>query len=888
MRAILLGLVLAACGGATDEPGSDCGGALAAWTSVEDGELVARCGALEVYVRPLAGGVVQVRYGAARRRSWAVVGAPADDPDAQLGGAGVCTSAMTVRVDAACRVRATLADGTVVADDVTPFANGRLERAANADRVYGLGERTGGLDRRGRAWTFWNTDAYDPAFGGWAPGQDPLYQSIPLEVHFARGAAFGVFTDETRRMTIDLSDPARDVIDAPGAPGLAQYLIAGPRMPDVLERYTALTGRPAQPPRWALGFHQSRWGYANAAELDAIVSRFQSEGLPLAAIWLDIQHLRGFRSFTVDDAAFPPQTFAQLAARGVKVVAIEDPGIKIDPGYDVYDSGVAGDHFVRDGAGNIVAATAWPGASAFPDMSRAATRAWWGEQVARTADRGIHGIWLDVNEPTTFPEGGAGTTLPDELPVDGDGEPATMAELHNAYALFEARATYDALAARTPGEPPFVLSRAGYAGIQRYAAVWTGDTPSTWEGLEQTLPMLLGLGLSGVPFVGSDIGGYSGNATRELFARWLALGSISPFARAHVTQGVPGQEPYAFGPEVTAISRFRLGDRYRLMPYLYSLAADAARTGAPPLRPLVWEFPDDAATETVADEAMLGPSILVAPVLTPSTTSRAVYLPAGRWYELHSDAIHDGPATLTASLSLAALPLYVRAGAILPTDPGDGTLAIELYPGPAPSHFTLSDETTTTEIALTPLSDGARVTLSQPLTRPLALHVHRVDHGLLSVDGASSSSHDPTTLIATATVAASSPVDVRFHFDPTIADPLPLAPVTFEVHVPSSTPSTDQIHVATSATGWQFTQLPRIAPNLARGTLLLPRGEWFEYKFTRGSWETVEKLADGSESPNRYRFGAPESQSDTVARWNGDGLKFDKLLRATSRDDSPQ
>jgi alpha-glucosidase len=202
--------------------------------------------------------------------------------------------------------------------------------------------------------------------------------------------------------------------------------------------------------------------------------------------------------------------FGRLRAQGFKVIAIEDPGIKVDPSWNVYQSGLSDGHFLKRSDGALYEGIAWPGASAFPDFSRAETRAWWGGLVDDTADRGIDGIWLDVNEPTTFPEGGGGTTIPDDVPVHGDGDPTTMAQLHNVYALLQAKATYEALAAR--GDRPFVLSRAGYAGIQRYAAVWTGDTPSTWSGLHQTLPMLLGLGLSGVPIVGSDIGGYSGHA----------------------------------------------------------------------------------------------------------------------------------------------------------------------------------------------------------------------------------------------------------------------------------------------------------------------------------------------------------------------------------------
>ncbi len=815
------------------------------------------------------------------RASFAVVAPLADDPDAAFGGdadgATACTAAMRVRIDDACRVRVTSTDGTVLVDDAEPFAvdsdAATLSRVARADRVYGLGERTGGLDRRGHAWTFWNTDAYDPAFGGWAPGQDPLYQSIPFEIRMQEGVAHGVFTDETRRMTFDLgaADPARDTIVATGARTLTQYVIAGPRMADVVERYTSLTGRPALPPRWALGFHQSRWGYTNGAELEAIAQRFRTERIPADALWLDIQHLDGLRTFTIDPA-FPASTFTRLADLGFHTVAIADPGIKVDPGYEVYDSGIAGDHFLRAPDGDVYQGTAWPGASAFPDFSRPATRTWWGEHVTALTARGVSGIWLDVNEPTTFPEGGSGTTIPDEVPADGDGAPTTMAALHNAYGLLEARATFEAL--DTPGaERPFVLSRAGYAGIQRYAAVWTGDTPSTWDGLAQTLPMLLGLGVSGVPIVGSDIGGYSGNATAELYARWLALGTISPFCRAHVTQGVPGQEPWMFGDEVTQAARDLIGDRYRLMPYLYSLADEATRTGAPILRPLVWEFPDDPAVADLGDEAMLGPFVLAAPVLDEGAITRSVYLPAGRWYELHSGAIYDGPTTITASLAVSALPLYVREGAILPSWPdGDpsGPLVFDVYPATTPTTFTLyEDPGTRTRLELAGRADGADLTITHDGPAPartLTVRVHRVDGTVTSVTGATEFHVDPDARALIATLPDAS-TTLGFDYDPTITEPRPPVAVTFEIHVPTSTPQTSPVTVASSATGWTHEPLTWISPGLARGQVVVPRGEWFAYKITRGGWETVEKQADCSEHPNRTRFGAAGTQTITVATW---------------------
>lgn len=867
--------------------------ALPEFATVESDTLIARCADRQVHVRPLDSGVVQLRYAIADEPtpgSWAV-GAVARDPAATFAGEGdqaaAITAAMTILVDATCRVTVRRADGSAVLADAEPFAAGpelRLVRLAGADRVYGLGERTGGLDKRGRAWTFWNTDAYDPALGGWQPDQDPLYQSIPFEIRFAGGAAFGIFTDETRRMVFDLgaSDPARDTIAATGARTLTQYLIAGPRMPDVVERYTRLTGRPAMPPRWALGFHQSRWGYPDGATVEAVAARFRSEGIPADTLWLDIQHMRGFRSFTIDESRFPLAMLDRLRAQGFRTIAIADPGIKVDPGWDVFDSGLAGDHFLRLPDGELFQGTAWPGASAFPDFSRPATRDWWRAQVATLSDRGIAGIWLDVNEPTTFPEGGGGTTVPDELAVDGDGAPTTMAALHNAYALFQSRATFDALAAT--GTRPFVLSRAGYAGIQRHAAVWTGDTPSTWDGLAQTLPMLLGLGVSGVPLVGSDIGGYSGHATAELYARWLALGSISPFARAHVTNDVPGQEPWMFGPEITQLAREQLGERYRLLPYLYSLADEAARTGAPMLRPLVWEFPDDPSVADLGDQAMLGPWILVAPVVEPGATSRRVYLPAGRWYELHSSAIVDGPTTIDVPLSIAALPMFVREGAIIPRWPTATTsapdpstpLELNVYPSARATSFTLyeddgerSEAAARTTLSLAALADGARLAWTREGATPsrtVTVRVHRVDGEVHGVDAAPAT-YDDNARVLTATVTDAPARELRFRYDPAIADASPPVTITFEVRVPDGTPTTSPIHVATSANGWTHAPLAWVGPNVARGTLVVPRGAWLDYKITRGTWDSVEKLAGCGEAPNRHRIGAAGTRVDTVGAW---------------------
>jgi len=675
-----------------DLPAAACSALpLPSWASLVGATLTARCARVELHVTALDDGALRLRYAAPAApapRSFAVVDAAAAravTAGATATGAALCGDGITALIEAdTCRVRVLDGAGRTLLDDgAAPgwsrAADGsvRVERATpSGERFYGFGERNGPLERRGRAMVFYNTDAYDPMYGGVAPTADPLYQSIPFFLAVREGAAYGVFTDNSRRVEVDLAarDPSRYAITAAGGE-LDQYVFAGPTMADALRRYTRLTGRAPTPPRWALGYHQCRWGYRDAARLEEVAAGFRTRSIPLDAVWLDIQHMDGFRTFTWSPSAFPDPAAmtARLLAAHVHTVVIADPGLKVDDAWEVYRDALSGAHLLRSRGGELVTGTVWPGRSAFPDFTRPATRRWWGDRVAGLARLGVAGAWLDVNEPTVFPETGGGS-VPDETPVDGDGTATTMAEAHNVYGMLESRATREGLLRAAPDRRPFVLTRAGYAGIQRYAAVWTGDAPSTWVSLRQQLPTLLNLGLSGVAFVGSDVGGYSGRATPELFARWAQLGAVSPFFRGHVTQGVPDQEPWAFGTEVEDIARAQINERMRRMPYLEALFAEAETTGAPVLRALTYEFPDDPAAARIDDEAMLGPWLLVAPVLTQGASSRRVHLPPGRWFEVDSGAAWEGPADIDVGVTLAALPTFVREGAIVPRGRCSSTL----------------------------------------------------------------------------------------------------------------------------------------------------------------------------------------------------------------------
>ena len=910
-----------------------CGGGtpLPAWATFDGATLTARCATTDLRATALDDGALRLRYlasGAAvpATRSWAVVDGTAARAASASGdgdGAVLCGDGITVRVAAStCRVTVTDGAGHVLVDDGADGgwseAGGGIDvqvRVVRAtpptERFYGLGERSGRLARRGTYDVFWGTDQYDSRYGGVAPGADPLYASIPVYVGVRDGTAYGVFTDVPRRLEVDAAarDPSHLTVAAAGTE-IDQYVFAGPRMADVLRRYGRLTGTAPTPPRWALGYHQCRWGYADAARVEEVATQFRNRAIPVDAIWLDIQHMDGFRTFTWDPAHFadPAAMTRSLAAMNVHTVVIADPGLKVDDAWSVYRDGVAGGHFLHDATGALWTGVVWPGRAAFPDFTRGATRAWWGGLVGGLAAVGVDGVWLDVNEPTLFPEGGGGT-LPGAIPVDGDGVAATLADAHNVYALEEARATREGLQRAHASQRPFVLTRAGYAGIQRYAAMWTGDAPSTWPSLRQQLPTMLNLGLSGMPFVGSDVGGYSGHATPELFARWVEVGSISPFFRGHVTQGVPDQEPWAFGTEVEDISRTQIDARMRRMPYLEALFAEAQATGAPVLRPLAFHF-DDAESADVDDEAMLGPWLLVAPVLDEGATTRRVHLPPGRWFEEQSGAIWDGPADLDLDVTLAALPTFVREGAIVPSGPvqqSAGTwarsgapLELDVYPVATETSFTVLDDLpdgavdtarsratlrtvrTASGMSLTAQVDGDGANLARSLT----VRVHRVDVRPTAAmrAGATVAALDDAAWRAgtapgwwwdandrTAHVRGLgwSDLPLSVTYDLAVAELRPSVDVTLDVTVPDGTSRAAPVYVATSANGWtQHALAWDAATGHAHGVVTVPRGQWFFYKYTRGGWDTVERYPDCSEASNRYGFGAANPvRADRVWTW---------------------
>ena len=625
-------------------------------------ELVAL--APDVFRLRLARGAAQGRAGTdIPRSSWPAVACETrKDHDA----ASVSTSAAALRVRRADGAISLLrADTPVLRSIGGPRTVGgaievSFELSAGA-RVYGCGERTGRLNKRGRQLAFWATDQRPDT-----PRDDPLYQAIPFWLVADGPSTVGLFLDHGGRSRLDLgaSRPDRWTASVRGA-AFDLYVFAGPDARVILDRYSQLTGRPFLPPRWALGYHQSRWGYDSADEVLRVARELRQRRIPCDAIHLDIDYMDRHQVFTWDTARFPdPRGLVrELRAQGLRLVPIVDPGVGARARDRTYREGVRGSYFCRNSSGRPYIGRVWPGAAAFPDFERAATRRWWSRHLARALlDLGIEGIWNDMNEPSNLARS---KTIPDAVLQGDPGHERRHRDVHNLYAIRMCAATYDALRQAHPDQRPFVLSRSGYAGIQRYAAVWLGDNSAWWDHLAASIPMALGMGLSGVPFVGADVGGFDDDVEPELFVRWMQVGALLPFFRNHCALKRRAQEPWAFGPEVEALVRDAIGLRYRLLPYLEQQFALAHETGMPIARPLWLDHPGDPATYELDDEFLFGPDLLVAPVLTPGARARAVYLPVGEWIDFHTRRAHRGESWILAEAPLGRIPLFVRGRAAL-------------------------------------------------------------------------------------------------------------------------------------------------------------------------------------------------------------------------------
>ena len=553
------------------------------------------------------------------------------------------------------------------------------------EHYFGLGDKTGPMDHRGMAFTMWNTDIF-----GWQESTDPLYKDIPFIFAFRNSASYGLFLDNTYRSSFDFGKERDDAYSFGSEGGeLDYYFIYGPEPKRVVEQFTELVGRTPLPPLFALGYQQCRYSYYPESQVREIASEFRKRKIPADVIYLDIDYQDQNRPFTVDPQRFPnfPGLAKDLRAEGFKLVTITDLHIAKVPGSKPYDEGVKGGYFVKNPDGSVYVGKVWPGDSVFPDFTRKEVRQWWGTLYADFLKDGVRGFWNDMNEPAVFRY--PSKTMPLETVHNIEGRETDHREVHNVFGMENARATHDGLLQLQPDQRPFVLTRAAYAGTQRYAATWTGDNSATWNHMRLSVPQLINLGLSGYAFVGDDIGGFNGSPTPELLTRWMELGVFNPIYRNHAAKETRFREPWVDGPEHEAIRKRYIETRYQILPYIYTAMEETSRTGVPLMRPLFMEFPEEPLLALNDSEFMFGDSLLVAPKMWPFLDPYTVALPKGSWYDFWTGARIDGDA-LKITPALDTLPVYIRAGSIIPEqavvqntdETPQGPLVLNVYPGP--------------------------------------------------------------------------------------------------------------------------------------------------------------------------------------------------------------
>jgi alpha-glucosidase len=586
-------------------------------------------------------------------------------------------------------------DGKVINQDETGLTTSWVNESVTTyktmqpgERFIGLGEKTGNLDRKGNGYTHWNTDSF-----GYATNADPIYSTIPFYIGIHHNLNYGIFLDNTYQTDFNFG-ASNNRFSSFGARGgeMNYYFIYHTHIADIITSYTALTGRMKMPPLWSLGYQQNRYSYYPETEVFRIAQTLREKKIPADGITLDIHYMDHYKVFTWDKDRFPdPKAMNnKLKDMGFKLTVIVDPGVKVEPGYGVYDRGLAQNIFAKYPDSTNYTGEVWPGWCNFPDFTNPKARAWWGTEMKKYGDDGISGIWNDMNEIATW-----GQKMPDNIVFDYEGHKASHLQTRNVYAMQMARASYEG-AKVAFGKRPFILTRAGYAGFQRYSAIWTGDNRAEDSHMLLGVRLLNSLGLSGVPFTGMDIGGFTGNATSSLFARWIEIGAFNPYFRNHTAVNTKSAEPWTFGEEVTEISRNYISLRYKLMPYLYSTFYEATQNGHPVMRSLAidYTFDSNVYDEQFQNQYQFGSSFLVMPFEGDAKFGK-VYFPQGKWYNLYTGEAQNGGEQKIIQLSMNKLPVYVKQSSIIPMQslvqstaikPTD-TLVVHVYQGDITNKF---------------------------------------------------------------------------------------------------------------------------------------------------------------------------------------------------------
>ncbi len=547
---------------------------------------------------------------------------------------------------------------------------------------YGLGDMTGFLNKKGYAYELWNTDNPMPH----VDSTKMLYKSIPFMIAKQTDCVYGIFMDNTWHSYWDFGHESNDYyFFAADGGNLNYYFYYGENIKEVVSAYTMMTGTTPIPQMWALGYHQSRWGYESRKDILDVAEKMRQFEIPCDAIHFDIDYMDRYKVFTFNSEKYgePEMLTGTLEDMGIKSVAILDPGVKVDASYEVYREGKEKEYFATKPDGDIYTNVVWPGETAYPDFGREIVRQWWMDHEKKLIDFGFRGIWNDMNEPAGF-DG----EIPLDIVFHDEGKASTHAQMHNVYGHLMDKAVYEGLQ-KYDKRRPFVITRACYAGSQKYACAWTGDNHSIWSHLQMAIPQLCNLGMSGMGFSGTDIGGFGSDTSPELLIRWMQLGCFSPLCRNHSSKVGTYQEPWQFDEETLKIYKKFVELRYRLLPYLYDCFCHMEKTGIPVMRPVVMEYESDPGTWELNDEFMVGDRILVSPVVTQGSRKKLVYLPKGDWIDFETGELLTGPLYYIKNAPIDVCPIYVKAGSIIPNYPlqqyvGEkeiDELILRIYPG---------------------------------------------------------------------------------------------------------------------------------------------------------------------------------------------------------------
>ena len=560
-------------------------------------------------------------------------------------------------------------EGNIINEDFQPSfkdeeGNVYISKVNDCLAYYGLGEKGGDLNKKGCYTENFNTD--DPETDD---DSVTYYKTIPFYVALKEEATYGIFFDNSFRSYFDMGKEMGDRIFFGAIGGQIQYyFIPGENIKEVVKNYTALTGRMEMPPLWSLGYQQCRFSYFSQEEVRELVKTFEEKDIPLDVVYLDIDYMDGFRVMTFktpnfDDAA---GLISDLKEKGIRTITIIDPGVKVDEEYDVFKRGKEGNHFTKKLDGEMFIGAVWPGDSAFPDFSNKDCREWWKSELKKfISEHGMDGIWNDMNEPCVF--NNDHKTMLETCLHNSDNGVIEHKEFHNRYGFEMSRCSKEAQEELHPNERGFSMTRATYAGGQRYSSVWTGDNMSLWSQMRMSISMNANLGISGFSFVGNDVSGFGLDSSEELFIRWMEMGPFIPIFRNHSNMYTRRQEPWAFGPRAEKIAKKSIELRYELLPYIYDLYYISHKEGLPIFRPMIMEYEKDMNLLNMREQFMLGENMLVAPVLYEGERSKTVYLPKGSWFNYFTMEKLQGGKWYKLPCELDEILVLVKEGAIIPT-----------------------------------------------------------------------------------------------------------------------------------------------------------------------------------------------------------------------------